>query len=177
MFELRNTERESLLPSTDTMEEKLRQFEHLTRFSQILNSTLDPDLVREKALEATCALLGCETASLLLVDFKTGELYWETALGEKGKELKRSVRLPINDRSIAGYVTMTGESLLLNDVEADPRHYKQEKGFRTRTMICIPLKAKNRVIGVLQALNKSGTSPSRGSQHPWADFDVDDLRL
>jgi len=177
MFELKNSEHESPLPSTATMEEKLRQFEHLTRFSQILNSTLDPDLVREKALEATCALLGCETASLLLVDFKTGELYWETALGEKGKELKKSVRLPINDRSIAGYVTMTGESLLLNDVESDPRHFKQDKKFRTRTMICIPLKAKNRVIGVLQALNKTAATPARKSQHAWADFDADDLRL
>src|SRR6185437_9939737 len=97
----------------------------------------------------------CETASLFLIDTKTGELYWETALGETGKELQKSVRLPIDDRSIAGYVAMTSEPLIVNDVQADPRHYKKSgKGFVTKTMVCVPLKNKERTIGVLQALNK-----------------------
>lgn len=107
------------------MEEKVRQLEILTRFSSLLNSTLDTSVVRAKALEATCELLRCETASLLLVDRQTAELYWESALGETGKKLQNSVRLPINDRSIAGYVAMTGESLVINDVQSDPRANKK----------------------------------------------------
>src|SRR6476659_8357708 len=55
------------------MQEKVAQLEQLNDFAQLLNSSLDTDVVREKALEATCRLLQCETASLLLVDAKTQE--------------------------------------------------------------------------------------------------------
>lgn len=166
------------------MQEKVRQLELLNEFSSLLNSTLNPEAVREKALEATCQLLRCETASLLLVDPAKAELYWETALGEAGRELKNSVRLPINDRSIAGYVAMTGESLVINDVQSDPRHFKRpadsknaQGGFQTRTMICVPLKAHERIIGVLQALNKLPSATRSASRHAWADFHEDDRKL
>lgn len=162
------------------MQEKVQQLEYMTQFSAILNSTLDPAMVREKALEATCRLLSCETASLLLVDEKTGELYWETALGDTGKELKKTIRLPINDRSIAGYVAMTGESLVINDVEKDPRYFKkatEKSQFRTLSMVCVPLKAKERIIGVLQALNKLPSVPLKPSRHAWPDFFDEDRML
>jgi HD-GYP domain-containing protein (c-di-GMP phosphodiesterase class II) len=155
------------------MQEKVAQLEQLNEFAQLLNSSLDTAVVREKALEATCRLLQCETASLLLVDEKANELYWETALGEAGKELQRSFRLPINDRSIAGFVAMNGQSALVNDVENDPRHFKKANeaakgGFRTRTMICVPLKTKGKTTGVLQALNKLP---------PGSQFTADDQKL
>lgn len=166
------------------MQEKVQQLEFLNSFSSLLNSTLDTSVVREKALQATCNLLKCETASLYLVDSAKGELYWETALGETGKQLQKSVRLPINDRSIAGYVAMTGESLIVNDVQSDPRHAKKvtssntsKGGFQTRTMICVPLKAKEKIIGVLQALNKLPSAPARPSRHDWSDFYEEDKRL
>jgi HD-GYP domain-containing protein (c-di-GMP phosphodiesterase class II) len=172
------------------MQEKVRQLELLNGFSSLMNSTLDTQQVREKALEATCQLLRCETASLFLIDTKTGELYWETALGETGKELQKSVRLPIDDRSIAGYVAMTGESVILNDVQADPRHFKKKskeasqeasstapQAFVSRTMIAVPLKSKDRIIGVLQALNKLPEVPEKPSTHTWADFSKEEQKL
>lgn len=162
------------------MQEKVRQLECLTDFSAILNSTLDTNEVRERALKATCQLIGCETASLLLVDQQKGELYWETALGSSGQTLKEQVRLPINDRSIAGYVAMTSESLIINDVESDVRYFKKAKtktGFVTRNMVCVPLVARNKVIGVLQALNKLQSVPPRASQHTWPDFFDEDMKL
>lgn len=162
------------------MHEKVHQLETLNEFSSHLNSTLDPAVVHEKALQATCRLVGCETASLLLVDPAKGELYWDTALGDSGKELQRTFRLPINDRSIAGYVAMTGESLIINDVESDPRYFRKAgevTKFRNRTMICVPLRAKGRVIGVLQALNKLSTTAPRPSMHSWPDFYEDDRQI
>ena len=162
------------------MQGKVQQLEFLNEFSSLLNSTLDTAVVREKSLEATCNLLQCETASLFLVDEKTAELYWETALGETGKELQKAFRLPIDDRSIAGFVAMTGESLLVNDVQGDPRHAKRVKGkaaFVSRTMICVPLKAKDKVIGVLQAINRLASITPRASQHEWSDFHEDDKRI
>ena len=63
----------SLVTEPARFQEKVRQLELLNSFSSLLNSTLDTGLVREKALEGTCQLLGGETASLLLVDSATGE--------------------------------------------------------------------------------------------------------
>jgi HD-GYP domain-containing protein (c-di-GMP phosphodiesterase class II) len=162
------------------MQEKVLQLEALNRFSSLLNSSLDTQLIREKALQATCDLLRCETASLFLIDKEKGELYWETALGDTGKELKKSVRLSIDDRSIAGYVAMSGETLVINDVYSDPRHNKKvaAKGsFKSTTMICGPLKTKGKVIGVLQAINKMATIPAKPSRHTWPDFQEEDRQL
>jgi HD-GYP domain-containing protein (c-di-GMP phosphodiesterase class II) len=160
------------------MQDKVRQLELLTEFSSLMNSTQDTDQVREKALEATCQLLRCETASLLLIDTKTGELYWESALGDTGKELQKSIRLPINDRSIAGYVAMAGESVIVNDVQKDPRHFKNAKStFVTRTMVCVPLVTKDRIVGVLQALNKLPSVPEKESPYAWPVFSEEDQKL
>jgi HD-GYP domain-containing protein (c-di-GMP phosphodiesterase class II) len=163
------------------MQEKVSQLETLNEVSQLLNSSLDVAIVREKALEATCKLLRCETASLLLVDHVKAELFWETALGETGKQLTQGVRLPIDDRSIAGYVAMTGESQIINDVQSDSRHNKKATiragSFVTRTMVCVPLMAKEKIIGVLQALNKLPAAPRRPSRHDWPDFYEDDRQI
>jgi HD-GYP domain-containing protein (c-di-GMP phosphodiesterase class II) len=172
------------------MQEKVRQLELLNGFSSLMNSTLDTSEVREKALEATCQLLRCETASLYLVDQKTGELYWESALGEAGKELQKSVRLPINDRSIAGYVAMTGEPLIVNDVQNDPRHSRNlskasqkdagKNSFVSRTMVCVPVTSKDRIVGVLQALNKLPGihgGPERTSRYQWPVFFDEEMKL
>lgn len=162
------------------MKEKVRQLEGLTNLSSLLNSTLDSAVVREKALMATCELLQCETASLFLVDTDKGDLYFETALGEAGLKLKQLLRLPINDQSIAGYVAMTGESLLINDVEKDPRYFRRAKkqtSFRTNNMICTPLLSRGKVIGVLQALNRLSSERNQPQRHAWADFYGEDLRL
>lgn len=138
------------------MEEKVFQLEALNQFASLLNSSLDPLVVREKAMEATCRLLRCQTASLLAVDPASRELVWETVINPEGKELKKSLRLPINDQSIAGWVAGHDESLILDNVQADPRHQKRANasGLKTETMVCVPLRSKGRVIGVLQAINK-----------------------
>ena len=136
---------------------KVYQLECLTNFSAILNSTLDTATVREKAMEATCKLLTCETGSLLLADAGKRELYWETALGPSGAELKESFRLPIDATSIAGHVALTGRPMLINDVAKNPFHFKkadEKTSFTTKNMVCVPVIAKGNVIGVLQAINK-----------------------
>jgi HD-GYP domain-containing protein (c-di-GMP phosphodiesterase class II) len=162
------------------MKEKVRQLECLTQFSALLNSTLDTQTIREKALQATCELLVCETASLFLVDREKGDLYFETALGDAGQTLQKLFRLPINNQSIAGYVAMTGESLLINDVERDPRYFKKAKSktaFKTNTMLCIALKSKDQVIGVLQAINKLPSPVPRKSRYSWEAFNSEDMRM
>ncbi|MFH1626027.1 MAG: HD domain-containing phosphohydrolase [Pseudomonadota bacterium] len=136
-------------------EKKIRQFTTLAEVSAILNSTLDQEEVRKRAMEAATTIMNCEVSSLLLLDDNTNELYFEVALGDKGDTVKE-IRLKAGE-GIAGWVAKHGEPLVICDVSNDPRHFKgadERSHFVTRDMVCVPLKVKDKVIGVLEGLNK-----------------------
>ncbi len=123
--------------------------------ANVLNSTLDQREVRRRAMEAATSLMDAEVGSLLLVDEKTNDLFFEVALGEKGERLKQ-IRLRMGE-GIAGWVAQQNEPALVNDVANDPRHYKKAgtiTQFVTRNMVCVPVRSRGKVIGVLQAINK-----------------------
>jgi putative methionine-R-sulfoxide reductase with GAF domain len=140
---------------SDLLQRKLRQARTLMELSVLVNSTLDTHEIRKRAIEAAACLVNAETGSLLLVDRKTGELFFEVALGEKGITLKE-IRLS-KGQGIAGWVAETGESLIIHDVASDPRFFggaDAKSTFRTKNIICVPVKAKDRILGVLQTINK-----------------------
>jgi HD-GYP domain-containing protein (c-di-GMP phosphodiesterase class II) len=145
------------------------QLEQMMEFSSILNSTLDTSRVRELAMKATCRLLECEGATLYLLDGEKNELFFETIVGAVSSEQLKEIRLPVNESSIAGTVALKRESMLINHVDQETRHYKkadQNNQFQTRTMVCVPLEAKGKLLGVLQAINKHE-----------AEFDENDQRI
>ena len=126
-----------------------------TQFSMVLNSTLDQREVRKRAMEAATSLMDAEVGSLLLVDPRTSELFFEVALGEKGEQLKQ-MRLKMGE-GIAGWVAVNDQAALVNDVQNDPRHYRKAQhitNFVTRNMLCVPVRSRGKVVGVLQAINK-----------------------
>lgn len=134
---------------------KIKQFTTLAKLGTILNSTLDQKEVRQMAMEAATSLMNCEVSSLLLLDYDSNELYFEVALGDKGEKLKE-IRLKEGE-GIAGWVTKHDKPLVIPDVSKDPRHFKgadEKSKFITRDMLCVPLKVKSKVIGVLEAINK-----------------------
>ena len=136
-------------------DKKLKQLEILINVSSLINSTLDPYEIRERTITALTTLLDAEAGSLLLLDEDTGELFFEVAIGEKGHKLKQ-FRLKKGE-GIAGWVTEHGESIIVNDVLSDKRFsYKADKysGFATKSIICVPVKSKGKIIGVLQGINK-----------------------
>jgi len=138
------------------LDRSVKQFTTLAEVGTLLNSTLDQNLVRKMAMEAITRLMHAEVGSLLLVDDENKELYFEVALGDKGERVKE-IRLKIGE-GIAGWVAEHGKPLLLQDVRKDPRFYKsadQKTEFVTRDMVCVPVKVKDKVIGVLQAINRA----------------------
>ena len=140
----------------------------LSRLGQILNSTLEQQEVRKRAIEAATQLMKAERGSLLLLDDKRGKLYFEAAPRDQGKTLK-TITLNVGE-GIAGWVAQKGRPLIVNQAERDPRFYKAVNGrtrFKTRNLICTPVKVKKKVIGVLEAVNKQDG----------ADFDGEDLSL
>ncbi len=129
------------------------------QFSTVLNSTLDQREVRKRAMEAATDLMDAEVGSLLLVDERAKELFFEVALGDKGDQLKQ-VRLKLGE-GIAGWVAANDQAALVNDVANDPRHFKKAGNiiqFVTRNMICVPVRSRGRVLGVLEAINKRNDS-------------------
>ncbi|MBU2461807.1 GAF domain-containing protein, partial [bacterium] len=99
--------------------------------------------------------MNAEASSLMLVDDETQELVFEVAEG--GKEIKE-IRLKIGE-GIAGWVAEKGEPLLVKDVSKDSRFSgkaDEKSGFVTKSILAAPLKAKDRVIGIIEAINKIG---------------------
>ena len=136
-------------------ESGIGKISELMEISRILNLSLEPKIVRKKAIKAVTRLLDCETASLLLVDEERGELYFEVVLGEKGERVKE-IRLKMGE-GIAGWVAENNEAVLINDVKRDKRHSgraDEKSTFITRNMVCSPMVINDKVIGVLQAINK-----------------------
>ncbi|MBI5180742.1 MAG: HD domain-containing protein [Nitrospirae bacterium] len=136
-------------------EKKVGQLSTLMALSTILNSTLEQKEVRKRAIEAATRLTESEVGSLLLVDEGKNELFFEVALGEKGEKVKE-IRLKMGE-GIAGWVAKTGEPVIIDDVQNDPRFFKdadKKSSFVTRNMMCVPVKSEGRVIGVLQSINK-----------------------
>ncbi|XP_046389171.1 cGMP-dependent 3',5'-cyclic phosphodiesterase-like isoform X2 [Ischnura elegans] len=116
------------------------------------------DLLREIMMEAR-KLTQAERCSLFLLDEERDELVAEVFDGipaEPGNENAPEVRIA-KTQGIAGHVAMTGELLNIHDAYAHPLFYKgidENTGFKTRNILCIPIKNEKQVIGVAQLCNK-----------------------
>ncbi len=120
-----------------------------------INSTLEIGALLEIIMKTAAEVMQTQAASLLLIDEKTTDLVFQVALGEKGCELKEKFRVKMGE-GIAGSVAKTGESLRVNDVNQDPRFAKRfdaSTGFVTKSILCVPMHSRGKIIGVLQAIN------------------------
>jgi HD-GYP domain-containing protein (c-di-GMP phosphodiesterase class II) len=137
------------------IEEKVERLALLSQLGQILNSTLDHKEIRRRAMEAATQLMKAEAGSLLLVDEGKRQLYFEVALGNREEDIKR---IPLNfGEGIAGWVAQNGKPLIVNSPKKDPRFFKgvdERTEFKTRNIICVPVRVKEKIIGVLEAINK-----------------------
>lgn len=128
---------------------------HLLEISKILNSTLDLAKLLTIIVEQAALVVKAEAGSLMLLDTATNELVFDIALGERGEQVKQ-IRLKVGE-GIAGWVAQQGKALIVNDVENDPRWSSRadtKSSFKTRSMMCVPLIFRDKVIGVMEAINK-----------------------
>ena len=156
----------------------------LNEVSQAVTSTLDLNEVLTKLMARINEVLGMEAASILLVEESSGELVFATAAGGGADRVKGLHLQP--DQGIAGWVVRKGQTLLVPDVREDPRFYPEVdrlSGFVTRSVLCVPLKIKGRVVGVIEALNKTeGTFTTRDrrlleAMAPTAAIAIENARL
>ena len=95
----------------------------------------------------------CDRGTVFGLEARTGRLVSIYADGGNGRTLSLNMKL-----GIAGMVAVTGRSVLIEDAWNDPRFDRtvdQRTGYRTRSMLCVPLKnGSGQTVGVVQAINR-----------------------
>ena len=135
--------------------DKREDLRNLLQLSSLVNSSLDTQEALNNALMSVEQSLQAEVSSIFEVDKAKGELYFRLARGP-GSDRIKSLRLPIGE-GVAGWVAQTEKPLICADPYRDARFSQQfdaESGFPTRSILCVPLKSKDRLMGVLEVLNK-----------------------
>ena len=144
-----------------------RQVERLSLFHEVgkaLFSTLDLQKILQTIMEKISDLLQPDTWSLLMLDENTQELYFEIAIGS-GAEKLRDVRLKLGE-GVAGWVAQHGEPLLVENTAQDSRFTPKVDELthtETRSIVCVPIKAHDHVLGVIELVNALG-KPSFGAE-------------
>ena len=149
-------------------EQQIQRLDAMFEFASRIACTVELDRLLPALMEDAMSLMRAEASSLMLLDEDTGELVFEVAVGSKGEQVK-PFRLAEGE-GIAGWVLQTGKSLLAKDARNDPRHAKQVDrlvGYQAKSILCSPLRADGRVIGVVQVLNRRDTEDGA--------FDEDDV--
>jgi putative nucleotidyltransferase with HDIG domain len=147
---------------------RVAQTQSLSEISRALISTLNVDEVLRTLMLKAVELLHCESGSLLLIDEATRELVFKVAVGPASQKLVDR-RLPMTV-GIVGAVATSGKPLIVNDAKSDPRHYDNVDAateLTTRTLLCVPLINKQRILGVIEVVNRASGRL----------FDEDDLQL
>lgn len=132
-----------------------KELNTLLRFSALLNSSLDMEAVLDIAMKWAEEFADAEASSIFELDEETGLLSIRYARGEK-KEYVKGLTLRVGE-GIAGSVVETGKPMVVQDVNQEARfsdRFDRFTGFRTRSMVCVPLILRDKTIGALQVLNK-----------------------
>ncbi len=161
----------ALAQANRRQQQQLENWIALNYIAKTISSTLEESEVLRRVVAMVNHILHVEAGSLLLFDDDHKTLRFVVTLGEK--------TLPVPDRTvamgegIAGWVGEHAEPLLIPDVRKDPRFdpdIDQFIGFETHAVACVPLRSKNRVLGVFEVLNKQNQSGSTA-------FTPEDLKL
>jgi len=144
----------------------LRALSTLQELIPNISPETDVIVLLDQVLSAGLQAVGAEDGSLLLLDEDTDELVFVVVHGKSRHELT-GFRLPPR-KGIAGWVAATRTPIIVKDVHTDPRFYPQIDetfGFQTNTLACVPLLEDQRVLGVIEAINKSADAPFSDDDH------------
>jgi nitrogen-specific signal transduction histidine kinase len=134
---------------------RARNLEALLDVSKAINSTLDLDEILKRVMRHAIELLNAERGFLMLLD-EEGQLKIRTAYNINKEQLDSADDLAIS-RSVADRVATKGQSEYTSNAQEDPRyaHQKSVVALNLRFIICVPLKIKEKVIGVCYLDNQS----------------------
>jgi signal transduction histidine kinase len=135
--------------------QRLDSYVRLIDIARDLASTLDLDVLLNRIVQAAADITAAEAASILLYDNTSRQLYFQVATNIDEPTL-RGLVVPL-EGSIAGWVVTNRKPLRIENAHEDARHFddiEQTIGFQTKSILGIPLVTKNKVVGVLEVVNK-----------------------
>lgn len=140
----------------------------LDEINRIVTSDLEFDNMLVEITRKTKEMIKASSWSMFLLDEESGEFVLEKTDNKKQKDKILKLRLKPGE-GIAGWVAKEGMSLIVPDVSEDERFSAstKENGRKASSLICVPIKSKDRVIGVMEFTNKKTGDP----------FTKDDLTL
>ena len=127
-----------------------RQIGALYKVNEFIGSIGNLHRLLNLIMEESKKVLRAEASSLMLYDSESKELFFEVALGKKGKGVKR-IRLKLGE-GIAGTAAKESRIINLRDSTQDSHFYRKadsKSGFRTRSVLAAPLLRKGKLLGVL----------------------------
>src|SRR6266508_1159645 len=136
---------------TQTLDSYLR----LIEISRDLASPLDLDTLLDDIVRASADITHAEAASILLYDDTSRQLYFQVATNIDEPTM-RGLVVPL-EKSIAGWIVTNRKSVRIDDAHKDLRFFsdvEQTVGYETKSLLGIPLITKNKVVGVLEVINK-----------------------
>lgn len=133
----------------------LGNYLRLIEISRDLASTLDLDILLDDIIGAAADITHAEAASILLYDDMARQLYFQVATNIDEPTM-RGIVVPL-DSSIAGWIVTNRQSVRIEDAHEDARFFnnvEQTVGYSTKSLLGLPLITKNKVVGVLEVINK-----------------------
>jgi GAF domain-containing protein len=164
-------ENERLQEEVLALREYLRGLQALQQDAQALTSAQDLELFLGKVLYTAMKAMDAADGSLLLVDYDTDELVFAVVKGTLQSKL-RGYRIS-KTTGVAGWVATHAEPLIVDRPWLDDRFHSRVDetfGFKTISLICAPLLGQEKVIGVIEVLNKF-------SQQAFNEVDLDLLTI
>jgi signal transduction histidine kinase len=144
----------SLMTTEQTLVE---QYRRIVEISQQLSSTYDLPMLLRKICALAKELIDVEASSILLLDESRKQLRFAMSTNIRPSEMEE-IFVPI-EGSIAGWIVSHGEPRVIENVTATPNHYAAVDSrlqFHTRNLLGVPMRTYEKVIGVVQAINKNG---------------------
>lgn len=147
----------------EQLKKKVKVLTQLAEISESLNSRVNLESLLLHIMDVAVDITECGSASVLLWNAKTHQLFFAASTSESADAL---IGKPVPMDSIAGTALMQNKIIQVDNARNDPRHYDQVDSdiqFVTESLLTVPMTYKDKVIGVVQALNKK--------QLPWTQDD------
>ncbi|MCK4427952.1 MAG: GAF domain-containing protein, partial [candidate division Zixibacteria bacterium] len=154
------------------LNKRVAELDALYQAGKSLSSTEDLDVLLHKIVSLATEVIGAKTGSIMLIQRPENILTIKSAIGLDPKIIEHT-KLELGNRpdaspSIAGYVAQKGTPLIIEDIEKDKKFKRlSKKHYATKSLLCVPLKIKERILGVINLSDKITDTP----------FTQNDLRL
>ncbi|KAA3637794.1 MAG: response regulator [Calditrichaeota bacterium] len=157
---------EELKISNLILHRRISELNALYEAGKSIGSTANLKELLRQIVALASNVTDAQVGSIMLLDDRGKYMTIEAAIGLEDKVIE-STKLPLGE-SIAGYVAETGEPLIIDNVEEHDKFKRKSKDrYSSKSLLCAPLKIKNKVIGVINMANKDNNEK----------FNKNDLRL